>query len=111
MSGRVWDRGMQPERTALAWRRASLAFAGASLLVARVLVPESTATALVVAALGAGIAIALLFLVERRYRSHHLRLTTAAERAPLAGGALPLGLAALTVGLGIGSFLAVLLGP
>ena len=36
--GRVWDQGLQPERTSLAWQRVNLAGLGASMVSARLLV-------------------------------------------------------------------------
>lgn len=98
---RVWNAGLQPERTALSWRRTGLALLGGSLLLARVLAEVSVPLALTVGALGLLASIAILVAVERRYRSHHLRLTAAGgQRVTLAGGALPLLVAATTVVLG-----------
>ncbi len=36
--GRVWDQGLQPERTSLAWQRVNLAGLGASMVSARLVV-------------------------------------------------------------------------
>jgi Domain of unknown function (DUF202) len=108
--GGVWDRGLQPERTALAWRRTGLTLGGAGLLLARVLAPSSLAAALLAGALGVATAIVTLVVVDRRYRSHHRRLVAAAgERVPLAGGGLPAVIAVATLTLGCGAALAVVL--
>lgn len=107
---RVWDAGLQPERTALAWRRTGLALGAGSLLLARAFAEVSVAVVLAVGALGVVAAIAILLAVERRYRAHHRRLTTArGERVPLAGGGLPLAVAAMTVLLGCGAASAAIL--
>jgi uncharacterized membrane protein YidH (DUF202 family) len=99
--GRVWDAGLQPERTALSWRRTGLALLGGSLLLGRALAEVSVPLALTIGTLGVLAAIAILLAVERRYRSHHLRLTAGGrQRVPLAGGALPLVVAATTVVFG-----------
>jgi uncharacterized membrane protein YidH (DUF202 family) len=106
----VWDAGLQPERTALAWRRTGLALGVASLLVARVLAEQSVGLALLLGAIGVAAAIATLLVVERRYRYHHRRLLAAAdEHVPLAGGGLPFLCAAATLLLGSGALSAVIL--
>jgi hypothetical protein len=106
---RVWDAGLQPERTALSWRRTGLALLGGSLLLARALAEVSLSVGLTVGAAGVVAAIAILISVERRYRSHHRRLTSGAgERVPLAGGGLPLIAATTTVLLGGGAIVAAI---
>lgn len=108
----VFDPGLQPERTALAWRRTGLALGGGSLLLARVLAESSGALPLGLAVGGFGVVAAILILiaVERRYRSHHHRLIAAqGARVRLAGGGLPAIVAAATCALGVGALLAVIL--
>lgn len=113
MSGpvsRVFDPGLQPERTALAWRRTGLALGGASLLLARVFAETSLPLALMVGGGGVGAAIILMLAVDRRYRTHHRRLTAApGVRIPLAEGVLPALVAAITVAFGIAAVAAVTL--
>ncbi|KJL31370.1 YidH family protein [Microbacterium azadirachtae] len=73
---RVFDPGLQPERTALAWRRTALALAGGSVVIMRILPSVIGGAAL---ALGfAGLALALIVLVgsHRRYRRQHRALTS-----------------------------------
>jgi uncharacterized membrane protein YidH (DUF202 family) len=106
----LFDPGLQPERTALAWRRAGLALGVASLVLARVLAETSPPLAFLGGGGGVVVAIVVLVVAERRYRSHHRRLTAAAgARIPLASGGLP-ALAAVTTGLlGVGAAVAVIL--
>lgn len=100
--GGVFDPGLQPERTALAWRRTGLALAVGSIGAIRVLPELFAPVAVAPGALGLVLAIVVLALAERRYRSTHRRLMRAgATRVPLADGALP-GLVALgTLALGV----------
>ena len=108
--GRVWDAGLQPERTALSWRRTGLALLVGSLLLARVLANTTGVAALAVGAVGLAAAIATLIVVELRYRSHHRRLlASAGDRIPLAGGRLPFVVAVTTLVLGCGAAVAVIL--
>ncbi len=105
---RVWDRGLQLERTSLAWTRSALAMLGAGALVVRLLatrdqpvVAVSCAVALVV------MAAAVLVLAARRYRH--------ADAALREGGMLPDGrvvalLTAATGVLGTGALYGVLAG-
>ena len=97
---RVFDPGLQPERTALAWRRTALALAGGSVVIMRILPGVIGGAAL---ALGfAGLALALIVLVgsHRRYRRQH-RALTSAEPVLLRSGwpVAALAAAALLVGV------------
>ena len=80
-SSRVWDSGLQPERTSLAWQRVNLAGLAASLVCSRLVLethPLIGYALAVVSGLTAGV---LTFVHSRR-----LRRTNAAL---MAGGALP----------------------
>lgn len=87
---RLFDPGMQPERTALAWRRTSLALLVGSLAACRILPELLGAWALVLAGCGVVAAVLLVWMVHRRYDRHHAMLTAegAPPRVPLAGGRL-----------------------
>lgn len=105
---RLFDPGLQPERTALAWRRAGLSLGAGSLLLTRVLAETAGALALLVGGLGVLAAVAVLVVAERRYRSQHRRLVNAAGLpVALAAGALPFLVAVTTALLGIGALVAV----
>ena len=102
-----FDPGLQPERTALAWRRTGLALLVGSFVAARIL-PELLGPWSVLLGL-AGVAIAgiLLAMIHRRYRAHHAQLTTAGDRAPIAEGRLIAVTAAFVFGGAVISILAV----
>lgn len=87
MSG-VFDPGLQPERTALAWRRTGLALLGGSLVAARILPETLGAWAVIPGLIGVAAAASLLFAIHRRYRRHHESLIRDGDRSPIAGGRL-----------------------
>ncbi|MFE7066581.1 DUF202 domain-containing protein [Microbacterium sp. NPDC057658] len=100
----LYDPGLQPERTELAWRRTALAIAVGSLLSLRVfpLVLPSGAEGwgLVPGVLGVGTA-ALLWIAARRRQRRTTAVLTARARGPLPGGALPLALTVFATGFGV----------
>ncbi|WP_043668101.1 DUF202 domain-containing protein [Clavibacter michiganensis] len=103
-AGRPFDPGLQPERTALAWRRTALALVVGSLLGLRVLPALLGVAGLVVAAAGVITALAVLASAHRRYRRVHRALTAGSAdpgTASLPGGALPALVAALTACAGL----------
>jgi uncharacterized membrane protein YidH (DUF202 family) len=65
---RLFDPGLQPERTALAWRRTGLAVAVGAVAGARLLAAALGAAAVVVAVLGLALAALFLFGATRRAR-------------------------------------------
>src|SRR5699024_21214 len=71
----LYDPGLQPERTLLAWRRTCLSFAIASLIAARFSANHLGIVAVVVGVLGAGLAAAAYFATVVGYRraQHALR--------------------------------------
>ncbi|MEU6642721.1 DUF202 domain-containing protein [Saccharomonospora sp. NPDC046836] len=96
--GTVFDPGLQPERTGLAWRRTGIALATASLIALRVL-PDAGGTwwLLLPGLAGLGVAIGVLAAAERRYRRTHRQLTGHPRR--LVGGGRILLATALATGL------------
>lgn len=89
------ERGAQPERTRLAWRRTTLTFALVVVLAVRDLVVTEdgrSGTAVIAVALGALAWVAFLVLAHRR-----IRALASGERPPVATGATMLGAAGVIV--------------
>lgn len=103
--GSVWDSGLQPERTRLAWQRTALALLTAALVVARVVghhnVPAGIAVAAAACVLAGGIGV----LTTRRYLGANRRLSS--DR-PLQGALIHLLLTGVLVVIGVGALIYVL---
>jgi uncharacterized membrane protein YidH (DUF202 family) len=102
---RLFDPGLQPERTELAWRRTALAIGVGSLIALRLL-PALAPTSdgqllwLTPGLIGVAFAAGLWTFARRRYRLANAALSEGhAERAP--GGALLLTLTLFVVACGI----------
>lgn len=110
---RLFDPGLQPERTELAWRRTALAIGVGSLIALRVLPAIAPSPGLQQAWLAPGIVgVAFAMLLWLRSRARHARVTRALleerpERMPGAG--LMLQLTLFVGGCGILSAVVVLL--
>jgi len=88
-TSRPFDVGLQPERTALAWRRTALALIVAAVVGIRVLPTLLGAWALIPAGAGIALAVGILIASHRRYDQQHERLTTTdSNRIALPDGAL-----------------------
>jgi len=83
-----FDPGLQPERTALAWRRTGLALLVGSFVAARTLPELIGAWSALLGLTGVMIAGILLAMIHLRYRRHHRQLTTTGDRSPIAEGRL-----------------------
>ncbi|MGY1807107.1 DUF202 domain-containing protein [Blastococcus sp. SYSU D00669] len=111
MSEQVFDRGLQAERTALAWRRTALAMAVAAVGAGRLAAPVIGVLAVVLAAVGLVQAAFVGYRAERRYRSVHASLTTRGDLGGARAGGLPIAALALS-GVAVGLLaLAFALGP
>jgi hypothetical protein len=98
----LFDPGLQPERTALAWRRTGLAMAVGALAALRIFPALLGAWALIPGGIAVLVAGAVLVAAHRRYRREHAALLAAdTDRIALSGGALPALLAGATVLFGL----------
>lgn len=85
--GALFDPGLQPERTLLAWRRTCLAFAVASLIATRFTLPSFGLLAVLLGTLGAGLAGFAYALASAGYRAAHRSLR---DRGNLGRSGLPM---------------------
>ncbi len=69
MSGALWDRAAQNERTQLSWQRTSLSGLACSLVVARLLAPSSLVLAVTFALAATASTAVIGWLSIRRYAS------------------------------------------
>ena len=96
-----FDRGLQAERTALAWRRTGLSLALASLAGARVLTTVFGLTSYLLGVLGLAAAAYFMVRADRRYRQAHDSLTTSRAEPTgarlTAGGGLLLAMTAIVL--------------
>jgi len=103
-AGRPSDPGLQPERTALAWRRTALALVVGSLFGLRALPQLLGPAGLAVAAAGVALALGVLGAAHLRYRRVHRTLTSGSAgpgTTALPGGGLPALVASLTACAGV----------
>ncbi|WP_439901956.1 YidH family protein [Microbacterium azadirachtae] len=105
---RVFDPGLQPERTALAWRRTALALAGGSVVIMRILPSVIGGVALVLGFAGLVLALVVLIGSHRRYRRQH-RALTSTEPVVLRSGLPVVALTAAALLVGVLCLLFVLL--
>lgn len=101
----LYDPGLQPERTLLAWRRTCLAFAVGSLVAMRFSAEALGLFAVLIGVVGAGLSVAAYFAASIGYRRAN---ATLAKDGTLAHSAWPMALAA-TAALAVGGAGAALL--
>lgn len=65
----LWDPGLQPERTLLAWRRTCLSFAIASAVAVRFTVESVGVVAVAAGIVGVALSLVAFAIVSRRYRN------------------------------------------
>ena len=100
MSDRVlFDPGLQPERTALAWRRTTLTVAVGAVVSFRLLPPVLGLWSLAVGVAGLLLSATTWILAGRRARRVQSALLSSS--GPLPGGGLPLLLAVIATGSAI----------
>lgn len=98
----IFDPGLQPERTALAWRRTGLAMTVAGIAAVRVMPELLGPWAFVPAGLGLAASILITALAHRRHRIVHRTLTASrSDRVALPSGWLPLLTTAVTLAGGL----------
>lgn len=107
MSETVFDPGLQPERTLLAWRRTCLAFVVASAVALRFTVGSFGVVAVIISLVTAGLSAAAYFLMAHGYRRVH-RALTAEDQPPSPGIPIAFACAAtLLLGATCAAFLVV----
>ena len=107
MSDHPFDPGLQPERSALAWQRTSLAIAVGSLIFGRILATSLGLWALLPMVIGLGLSAALGLKANQRYAHHHRTLTSG--NGLLADGRLNAALALFVFTAGVFALIMVLL--
>jgi uncharacterized membrane protein YidH (DUF202 family) len=106
---RPFDPGLQPERTALAWRRTGLALTVGSLVAFRILPPVLGTWAFAPAGVGLALSVSVLVIAHRRHVTVHRLLTSAeTDRVLLPGGGLLAFVAAMCSGAGTLAAVAIL---
>lgn len=94
-SDHPFDRGLQAERTALAWQRTALSFGVAALMAARLLTNLFSTAGFIFGVLGVAIMLLLFVVGQRRYRSNHACVVAARTMHVSLDGAAPLAFYAL----------------
>ena len=109
VADKPFDKGLQPERTALAWRRTSLSLAIGALVALRVLPHYWGVWGHITAGLGVILSIVVLLLAHQRYHTSHRRLTSGQHRdLGLPDGALPALLATTSLTAGLTALLLII---
>ena len=93
----IWDRGVQNERTSLAWTRSILSCFGCALLLARLAANTSWIIGAVIALAALALALAAVRVSARRYRQAASALSA---DEPLPDGTLPAIIVALVLLIG-----------
>jgi uncharacterized membrane protein YidH (DUF202 family) len=95
----LFDPGLQPERTALAWRRTALSMGAGGVVALRIFPQLLGPWGYVPAAVALAIAVVIFVAAQVRYRR---------DRRILVGGALPAMVALATLALGLVALAVVL---
>ncbi len=100
---RVFDAGLQPERTVLAWQRTVLALGIGVLAGSRVLFPMLGMISSVLLAAGLTVVLGLFVAIRRRYERMHTHLTEESHLSLPHGAVLPAALALFVVVSAVGA--------
>jgi putative membrane protein len=92
----VFDDGLQAERTALAWRRTSLALGVAAVGAGRLAAPTLGVLAYTLAGIGMVQAASVGYRAARRYRAIHRSLTSHGNLSAVRAGGLPMAVLAVS---------------
>ena len=95
----LFDSGLQPERTALAWRRTALTLAVGAILSFRLLAPVIDLWSIPVGVAGLVLSATTWILAGRR--AHRVQAAVMTNSEPLPGGGLPLLLALVVSGAAV----------
>lgn len=96
----LFDAGLQPERTLLAWRRTVLATAIGALVCARMIVPALGYVAFVPAVISVCLAVVSLRYLDRRFKMVTRTLIDAEDGGYHLDGRLPILVTAMATALG-----------
>jgi putative membrane protein len=105
----VFDEGLQPERTSLAWRRTGLALVVAALVAVRVLPEVLGGWAIVPAGFGLAATVGIFIAAHHRYAVVHRTLVVAGDHATLPSGVLLLAVVAVVAVGGCAALVVVLM--
>ena len=108
MSTPIYDEGLQPERTELAWRRTALSFGVASLVGFRVISDAIGNPSWSIATLFAIVVAGAIWLGARRRHLQTNGALSTGRAEDLPSGALPLVVASLTAAVAVGGLVATL---
>jgi uncharacterized membrane protein YidH (DUF202 family) len=106
--GEIFDPGLQPERTALAWRRTALALALGPFVAARLFAPQLGGLTVAALLVGVVLAVSIAVVASVRYRVVHRVLVEDGERRRLPGAALLLVTATVAFIAGLGALILVI---
>lgn len=107
MTDTVFDKGLQPERTLLAWRRTCLSFAIASLILTRYTADAFGAAGVLLGLAAAGLAVGAYVTSSVGYRRVHASLNRTGHTGRGGAPFLLATLAALAIGASAGVYLLV----
>jgi len=100
---RVFDAGLQPERTILAWQRTVLALGIGVLVGTRLLLPMLGTLSYGLLAAGLAVVLGMFVAIRRRYERMHAHLTQESRLSLPHGALLPAALSLFVVVSAVGA--------